>query len=170
MNVVLTGFMGVGKSTIGKLLSEKLGFGFCDTDKEIEKNSNMSIPEIFEKYGETKFREIETKVIKEISLKQNCVISCGGGVVKSDENMNYLKTKGKIINLYATVEKILSNIGDDQGRPLIKGKSKQEIKQLMEEREQFYKNADLRIDVTYLTKEEIVNQIEDFIRNGEKYD
>ena len=59
--------------------------------------------------------------------------------------MNYLKTKGKIINLYATVEKILSNIGDDQGRPLIKGKSKQEIKQLMEEREQFYKNADLLI-------------------------
>ena len=159
MNIVLTGFMGVGKSTTGKILAQKLKLNFVDTDEEIEKIYNMTIPEIFAKYGETKFREYETEVIKKVSEKDGCLISCGGGVVKSETNMNYLKQSGKIVNLYASVDKIIKNIDNDANRPLIFGKSKDEIANLMNEREKFYKNCHIRIDVTDLSPEQAADEI-----------
>ena len=159
MNVVLTGFMGVGKSTVGKIIANRLGLEFVDTDEEIEKNYNMTIPEIFEKFGEPKFREFETETIKNISQKDGCIISCGGGVVKSETNMNFLKANGKVVNLYASVDKIIENIGDDANRPLIFGKSKEEIVKLMESREEFYKNCHIRIDVTEFSAKEAADRI-----------
>ena len=159
MNIVLTGFMGVGKSTTGKILAQKLGAELVDTDEEIEKTYKMTIPEIFKNFGEAKFREFETEVIKSISQKDGCIISCGGGVVKSDANMNFLKQNGKIVNLYASVDKIIKNIGNDKNRPLIFGNSKEEIIKLMNEREQFYKNCHIRIDVTDLSADETANKI-----------
>lgn len=164
MNIVLTGFMGVGKSTVGKILAQRLNLEFADTDEEIERVYNMTIPEIFAKYGEAKFREFETEIIKNVSGKDGCLISCGGGVVKSETNMNYLKQTGKIVNLYASVDKIIKNIGDDANRPLIFGQSKDEILNLMNEREKFYKNCHIRIDVTDLSPdqaaEKIINSLE----------
>lgn len=154
MNIVFTGFMGVGKTTVGKLVAQKLGLEFYDTDCEIEKYCNMRIPEIFEEYGEQKFREIETQVVEKISQKDGLVISCGGGVVKSEINMSFLKKNGKIVNLYASVDRILKNIGTDTNRPLLIGKSKQEIEGIMNSREKFYQNCDIRIDVTDLSKED----------------
>lgn len=158
-NIVLTGFMGVGKSTTGRIVAKKLGVQLLDTDEEIEKSCKMTISEIFAKYGEEKFREIETKVIKSLSEKRGCVISCGGGVVKSKTNMDYLKRYGKIVNLYASVDKIIQNIGDDTNRPLIYGKNRNEIEKLMQDREEFYKNCDLRIDVTMLSPDEAAEEI-----------
>ncbi len=164
MNIVLTGFMGVGKSTVGKILAQKTGKEFIDTDEEIEKIYKLSIPDIFEKLGEEKFREFETEVIKNVSQKDGCVISCGGGVAKSEINMNFLKQNGKVVNLCASADKIIENIGNDVNRPLIFGKSKQEIINLMEEREKFYKNCHIRIDVTNLSAKDaadrVINELE----------
>ncbi|MBQ2897090.1 MAG: shikimate kinase [Clostridia bacterium] len=159
MNIVFTGFMGVGKTTVGRQVAKKLGLEFYDTDSEIENFCNMTIPEIFEKFGEKKFREIETQIVEKISQKDGVVISCGGGVVKSETNMNLLKKNGKIVNLYADVDKILKNIGTDVNRPLLKGKDKQEIIDIMAEREKFYQNCDIRIDVTNLSKEDAAQAV-----------
>lgn len=159
MNIILTGFMGVGKSTVGKILAQKLELEFVDTDEKIEKLHNMSIPEIFAEFGEEKFREFETEVIQNISQKDRCVISCGGGVVKSEANMNFLKYRGKIVNLYASTDKIIGNIGNDANRPLIFGKSREEIISLMNERERFYKNCHIRIDVTDLPADAVADKI-----------
>ena len=153
MNVVLTGFMGVGKSTIGKLLSEKLGFGFCDTDKEIEKNSNMSISEIFEKYGETKFREIETKVIKEIAKKQNLIIATGGGAILKKENVDALKQNGKLFFL----DRDLKKLKYTSSRPL--SSSIDALKNLYKIRYPIYKDVcDVRIDANCKIND-VVNKI-----------
>ena len=159
MNIVFTGFMGVGKTTIGKIVAKELGLLFYDTDDEIESFYEMTIPEMFEKYGEKKFREFETEIIKKISEKDGCVISCGGGVVKSETNRDYLKKNGKIVNLYADVDSIIKHIGNNTNRPLILGKSKEEIKQMMAEREKFYQNCDVRIDVTKLSKTEAAEAV-----------
>ena len=159
MNIVFTGFMGVGKTTIGKIVAKELGLKFYDTDDEIESFHKMTIPEMFEKYGEQKFREFETDIIKTISEKDGCVISCGGGVVKSETNMNLLKKNGKIVNLYADVDRILKNIGNNTNRPLIMGKSKDEVNQMMENREKFYQNCDIRIDVSELSKKDAAEAV-----------
>ncbi len=165
MNIVFTGFMGVGKTTVGKIVAKDLGLEFYDTDDEIESFHKMTIPEMFEKFGEQKFREFETDMIKKISEKNGCVISCGGGVVKSETNMNLLKKNGKIVNLYADVDRILKNIGNNTNRPLILGKSKDEIKQMMIEREKFYQNCDIRIDVTALSKTEAAKAVIEAIKD-----
>lgn len=159
MNIVFTGFMGVGKTTIGKIVAKELGLEFYDTDDEIESFHKMTIPQMFEKFGEQKFREFETDMIERISQKDGCVISCGGGVVKSETNMNLLKKNGKIVNLYADVDSILKHIGNDTNRPLILGKSKEEIKAMMIEREKFYQNCHVRIDVTNLSKKEAAEAV-----------
>ena len=159
MNIVLTGFMGVGKTTVGKILAQELKAEFIDTDEEIEKTYKMSIPDIFAKLGEEKFREFETEVVKNVSHKNRCIISCGGGVAKSEINMNFLRQNGKIVNLYASADKIIENIGNDANRPLIFGKSREEIINLMEEREQFYKNCHIRIDVTKLSAKDAADRI-----------
>jgi len=165
MNIVFTGFMGVGKTTIGKIVAKKLGLGFCDTDLEIERFYKMSIPEMFEQFGEPKFREFETQIIKKISEKDGFVISCGGGVVKSETNMNFLKKNGKIVNLYADVERILKNIGENNNRPLLIGKTKEEVDLMIKEREKFYQNCDVRIDVTNLSKSEAAEAVIKAVRN-----
>ncbi len=105
-NLVLTGMPGAGKTTIGKLLAEKLGKAFIDTDEEIKKRGK-SPEEIINKYGEERFREIETEVIKEISLKNNLVIATGGGAVLKEENIKALKRNGKIIFLNRDIKSIL---------------------------------------------------------------
>ncbi len=103
MNVVITGFMCSGKTSVGKKLAEKLNFDFLDTDDLIENKVGMRITEIFEKYGEPYFRELETQIIKEVSEKDKLVISTGGGVVLREENVNNLRKNGVIINLVANL-------------------------------------------------------------------
>ena len=113
-NIVLTGMPGSGKSTIGKALSEKLGKEFVDTDELIIKNEKMPISEIFARHGESYFRSAETEAIKEASAKSGFVIATGGGAVLKKENVDYLKSNGKIFFLNRPIEDILPT--DD--RPL----------------------------------------------------
>ncbi len=119
-NIVLIGMSGAGKSTVGKALSYKLKMAFLDMDDFIEKRQNMTISEIFEKYGEEYFRNLETEVAKYLSENyKNTIISTGGGVVLNPLNMKYLKNDGIVIYINRSVEKILSTLNPKK-RPLLK--------------------------------------------------
>ena len=99
MNIVLCGFMGCGKTTVGKILSEKLSMKFVDVDELIEQEQGMTISEIFEKYGEIGFRKIENETIKKVSQWNNAIVSTGGGSVLNVDNVTALKSSGKIFFL-----------------------------------------------------------------------
>ena len=105
-NLILIGFMGTGKTSLGKLLANKLGRGFVDLDQKIEHDSGMTIPKIFELYGEKYFRELEKKAVREVCERKNLVIATGGGTVKDSENVRLLKSSGKIVCLTCEPEEI----------------------------------------------------------------
>jgi shikimate kinase len=166
MNVVITGFMCSGKTSVGKRLAEKLNFDFLDTDDLIENKVGMRITEIFEKYGEPYFRELEAQIIKKVSEKDKLVISTGGGVVLREENVNNLRKNGVIINLVAKPETIYERLKKQPGiRPLLnKPNPLEEIKKLLEYRERYYKNCDFRVETDNLSVEEIVEKILNFLK------
>jgi len=140
-NISLIGMPSCGKSTVGKLLSEKLGLEFFDCDDEIVKKVGMSIPEYFEKYGEDAFRDVESEVAKSLSLKSGAVISTGGGIVKRAENTKALKKCGMLVYIDRPLE--LLSVGE--GRPL--SSSKDALKRLYKERKGLYEAcADAVID------------------------
>ena len=139
-NIVLIGMPSCGKSSLGKKLSKKLNYDFIDMDKEIVKKAGMSIPEIFEKYGEDEFRKIETEVCIEVSKRNHTVISCGGGVIKKEINMKALSLNGKIIYIDRHVDDLI--VGN--GRPL--SKDKDTLYKMYVERHPLYmKYSDIRI-------------------------
>jgi shikimate kinase len=166
MNIVLTGFMCTGKTSVGKLLAEKLGYQFVDTDDLIEQRVGMKISDIFAVYGEPYFRDVETEVVKEVAKKDKFVISTGGGVVLRKVNMNELRKKGIIVNLTAKPETIYNRLKNQHGvRPLLnKPDPMNEIIKLLSQREEYYKNCDLRIETDNFTVEQIVQQILDYIK------
>ena len=113
MNIILIGFRGTGKTTIGKLLAKQLGKEFIDADVYLEKKEGMSIKDVFKKGGETLFRDIESKVITELSLLDNKVIATGGGAVLREENVKNLKRHGIIILLDADANTLHKRIQRD---------------------------------------------------------
>jgi shikimate kinase len=164
-NIVLTGFMATGKSTVGKNLSTKLNMNFVDTDKFIEKKLNKKIKDIFRENGEQYFRQQETEAIKEISKLKLHIISCGGGVVLNKHNINLLRKNGIIVNLYASAQEIYKRISNNKDRPLLKNTSIQKIQELMDYRKGFYKNCDISINTDNLSVEQITNLIISKIHN-----
>lgn len=119
-NIVLIGMSGAGKTTIGMAMSYKLKMAFVDMDAFIEKKYDMSISEMFEKYGEEYFRNLETETAKYLGENyKNTIISTGGGVVMRPENMEYLKSTGTVVYINRTVENILSTLNAEK-RPLLK--------------------------------------------------
>jgi len=150
-NIVLIGFMGSGKTSIGKIVAKMLGLKFIDTDYYVEKMIGKSIKYIFEVYGEKYFREMEKRAITEIYNMRPIVISTGGGVVLQEYNMNLLKLYSIVFFIYAPVEKIIKNISfDTKERPLLNRKDwVSEVKELMKKRESlYYKYADFIVDTT----------------------
>lgn len=159
-NIVLIGFMGTGKTAVGKILAEKLGFKFVDTDDLIEEEAKMAIYEVFSKYGEEYFRELEKKVVDRVSKLKNLVIATGGGVVVKQENIKNLKKNGVLICLTAEPEVILARTAKDAHRPLVKmADPMKRIKELLVERERGYRQASIIIDASKLSTEEIVSKI-----------
>lgn len=138
-NIILIGFMATGKTTVGKLLAQKLNMKFVDTDKLIEKNEDMSINEIFNIYGENYFRKIENKIIKNLENKNNTVISTGGGIILNSQNIDILRKNGKIFFLDTSIEKIKDRLKNNKSRPL--NKDLQSIIDLYESRYNLYLNA-----------------------------
>ncbi|OQY09125.1 MAG: hypothetical protein B6I28_03600 [Fusobacteriia bacterium 4572_132] len=141
-NIVLTGYMGTGKTTIGNNLAKEMGMKFIDTDELIEKKAGIKISEIFKNFGEEKFREIETEVAKEMLKINNSIISTGGGIVLKDKNMEYLRKNGIVFLLWASPETIYNRIKNNKNRPLLRVKNPQKkIEEMLEEREVKYKES-----------------------------
>lgn len=138
-NIVLIGFMGCGKTTIGKQLAKNCNMSFLDTDYIIQNEQKKTIEQIFNTFGEDYFRKMEKQVCTRLSTFKNCVISTGGGVVKCKDCMESLKKNGYIIYLKATPQKIYENLLNDNKRPLLNTKDKlSTIKTLLNEREHLY--------------------------------
>lgn len=150
MNIVLIGFMGTGKTALGKILAKKLKMGFIDTDSLIEEKKGKSVAGIFSENGERYFRKLERDVVRVVSRKNNVVVSTGGGVVLSPENMKQLRRNGVIICLKSKPEVILERIKRQKGiRPLLnKPDPLKEIKSILKERAPYYKQADFVIDTS----------------------
>lgn len=159
-NIILTGFMGSGKTEVGKMLAQRLGYAFLDTDKLIEEKTGKSISEIFREEGESSFRELETEVIKGLSGITGYIISTGGGIVIREENILSLKNIGLVIWLKASPESIFKRISPETHRPLLNVENPLEhIKKLLSIREQFYSRADFSIDTDGLEVDKVVKAI-----------
>lgn len=163
-NIVLTGFMGAGKSTVGRMLAGILGRKLVDTDDLIEAEAGMRISEIFEKHGEDYFRELEEKIVAKASLLEDHIIVTGGGVVLREKNIQNLRKKGVIIYLHATPEVIYNRVKNQSHRPLLQVKDPlKKIRELLEFRAPFYANHDFKIDTSSLSVEEVVDEVLNYI-------
>jgi len=160
-NIFLIGFMGVGKSTIAKLLAKELQAELVEMDETIEAEAGMSINEIFEKFGEQHFRDLETALVERVAKTGGAVVSCGGGAVLRPENVGLMKQSGKIIFLSATPETIYERVKHSTNRPLLNGNMNVEyIRGLMERRREAYENAaDVVISTDGKWKSQIVEEI-----------
>ncbi|MBR2134069.1 MAG: shikimate kinase [Eubacterium sp.] len=144
-NIVICGFMGSGKTTVGNELAKIMGRRFIDTDAMIEKEQGVAIKAIFATHGEDYFRELEYACCKKISSLKNCVISTGGGALTFERNVEALKSGGKIIFLDADFETICERIGNSSNRPLFQDREK--ARALYNERQKKYlEAADIVID------------------------
>ncbi|MCA0753891.1 shikimate kinase [Paenibacillus sp. N4] len=158
--LVLVGFMGTGKSTVSRLLSEKLGWKRIDGDEEIERREGRKISDIFASEGEAAFRVIETKVLKSLlSESEPAVIATGGGAVLSGYNCELMLKHSCVAALKASPEQIIERVKNDTSRPLLQGDAGERVKLLLEQRKNAYDFAHISVDTTLLTAEEVVDAI-----------
>ncbi len=152
--IFLTGFMGSGKTTVGPILANTLGFDFVDIDKAIEQRTGRTIVEIFLSEGEESFRAIERTVLEELSGREGCVISLGGGTIASEENFRFIRSHGLIVYLKLSEDEIVKRVRHRPDRPLLHDedggllsgeKLEAKVKGLLRAREPFYLMSDLVI-------------------------
>ncbi|BCN30388.1 shikimate kinase [Anaeromicropila herbilytica] len=159
-NIILIGFMGTGKTTISHELSKLTGYKEIDTDQYVEEKEGLSIPDLFSKHGEEYFRDLETKALTDLQNINHIIISCGGGIVLRDKNVELLKCKGQIVLLTALPETILERVKENQDRPILRNNMNLPfIEELMNKRKDKYLSvADIIIetdnkDITAIAKE-----------------
>ena len=153
--IILIGYMGAGKTTVGKALSKELGIIFYDLDWYIENRMRNSVSQIFAERGEEGFRKMEHNMLHEVAEFEDVIISCGGGTPCFFDNMDYLNQQGQTVYLKATPEVLYKHLLMGKGeRPLLKGKSPEElitfIREQLEKREPFYSKAKYTLDVSLL--------------------
>jgi len=159
-NIVLTGFMGTGKTAVGKELSRLLSMKLVDVDEEIERSQNMKINDIFREFGEKHFRNIETDMIMKISKEKNIIISTGGGAVLREDNMDALRQNGLIFCLTANPDTVLKRTCDSDERPLLKVENpRAKIEEMLSFRRPYYEKAGTVIDTEGKTPLEIAEEI-----------
>ncbi|MDR0617422.1 MAG: shikimate kinase [Endomicrobium sp.] len=157
-SIVLTGFMGTGKTQVGKILSKKLKLNFFDTDGLIEEKIGLQISDIFKKFGENSFRQMEADIVKEISKTDTAVISCGGGTVLNKENIAILQEKGIVVNLYASTKVIYERIKNNSDRPMLKCQNSLiKIEELLQIRKEAYANCDFSFNTDEFSILEVVS-------------
>ena len=160
-NLVLIGFMGTGKSTVGHAISQCLSLEHIDMDQQIEKRAGVSIPEIFSQHGEPYFRQLERTLVQELMTCKNIIVSCGGGVVLDQENVKDLKKMGRVVLLQASAQTIYDRIHEDLNRPLLKNRMDIEhINKLLTQRKEAYLNvAEIIIDTDGKSVDTIAKEI-----------
>ncbi|KNZ70694.1 shikimate kinase [Thermincola ferriacetica] len=168
MNIVLIGFMGTGKSTIGRKLAAKLGMEFYDTDQDIEEVTGMTIPQLFKKHGEIRFRSEEAAAVKRAMRKDGRVIATGGGVVLNPDNVAVLKQNSFMVCLTADKDTIYERVRRKKNRPLLHGDMQKNIERLLKEREPYYQVADIYIDTSACSVEEVEQQIIEAFKAGQE--
>jgi len=162
INIALIGFMGSGKTTVGRLLAIKLGMKFIDLDEVIKDRLGMEITEIFSNYGESYFRDVESQVVKEVFTGvDNSVIACGGGVVLRDDNVRIINQNSVVVYLRISPYEAYSRLLSCRDRPLLNVSNRLEvINQLMRVREPLYlRTAHIVVDVDGRTPEDVVEEI-----------
>lgn len=162
IRIILVGYMGSGKTTIGKALAQQLGISFYDLDWCIESRYHMTIPQIFDEKGEEGFREIEKRMLHEVCEFEDIVLSCGGGTPCFYDNMDYICSMGDVVYLKCTPEVLAVHLTMGKvERPLIKGKSSEELAQYINEtlavRDPFYSKAPYKLDVSLLNNFEQIS-------------
>lgn len=171
-SIALIGFMGTGKTAVGKALAEKLGKGFVELDPLIEQKAEKTIPEIFKQDGEIAFRELEMEVTKEVSKGKNLVIACGGGVVLNKINIDRLRNESITVYLSASPRVILKRTSNDaEERPLLEvANPTLTIRELLRFRKPFYERAaDITINTSKLDIDTVVEQIISKVKADESF-
>jgi shikimate kinase len=159
-NIVLVGFMGTGKTSVGQRLAERLEMSYIDTDDVIEQDSGMIIADIFRQHGETRFRDLESAAVRKVSDLNNYVISTGGGVVLRETNLQMLKGNGIVFCLAATSTEIWKRVGHETHRPLLQTPYPlAKIQQMLTDRAPYYALADNTIQTTGLSIEQVTEQV-----------
>ncbi len=171
-NVYLIGFMGAGKSTVGRLLAERLGMGFLDTDELIAARAGLPIPEIFSRLGEERFREWEREVVGEICRRRGLVVALGGGAPMDEGNWRALRETGITVYLRESPEALAARLAGDDSRPLLAGYAGEararRIGELLELREPRYLEAHIVIECRGRPPEEIVGEILERLRDADR--
>lgn len=152
--------MGTGKTSVGKLVASRMKMKFIDMDDVIEQRRCETIPQIFERYGEKFFRELEHELVIELSKTHGLVISTGGGIVLNQANIQIFSQTGVVICLQAEPETVLQRVGNDHHRPLLASPDRlMRIKELLEKRRPYYNAIPYQIDTNHLTVEEVAEKV-----------
>ncbi|MDD5140819.1 MAG: shikimate kinase [Verrucomicrobiales bacterium] len=160
VNIALIGFMGTGKTSVGRLVAEQLHYDYLDTDEMIQASTGRSITDIFTKDGEPAFRALEQKVVEELASRTNTVISTGGGLPVNPENLASLKTHALVVCLWSSPEKIWERVRHQSHRPLLHDENPQaKIRELLAARGPFYKQADVLLNTDVRSVREVAQQV-----------
>lgn len=161
-NIILVGFMAVGKTTIGKSLKNIFGYSLFDVDSLIEKEEKTPISEIFNKKGEPYFRNKEVEVAKKLLSRNNNIISTGGGLFLNEEVRKMALKNNFVVFLDLDVNEVYNRVNRNNLRPLAKGKTLEELKELYEIRLPYYLEANVRIDTNKKTPKQIAEEIKEY--------
>jgi shikimate kinase len=168
-NIILIGFMASGKSSVGRVLAQKLGWEFLDTDNEVQQVTGLKIPELFRKCGEVRFRSEESLVIKKLKGVNHTVIATGGGTVLSDHNREILESLGILIHLYTPLDVALQRAKRRQDRPLL-NQGREALEKIWQERQAGYNQAQIIIDTSTKDIEEIAEEILAILKGGNQHE
>lgn len=168
-NVILIGFMGTGKTTIGQALAGRLGWAPVDSDQWIEKEQGMTIKDIFEAHGEPYFRQLETDALTQILQHENQVVMTGGGAPIKAENKEIMLRGGLVVCLIANVSTIIERLKQDSSRPLLQGDLEERVTTLIEQRKDVYRFAPIQLETTNKNIDTIVLEIEMLLKSRDEW-